>query len=60
MHPKRPERTSSLNVLAVVLFAGLVAAWGIVTTKTFHGAIVRGTLLTSPAAPPAPVPAPAS
>ncbi len=48
--------SDALDVLAVVLFAGLVAAWGIVATRTFHGAIVRGTLL----APPASVPAPAS
>ena len=37
-----------LAALAVVLFVGLVAAWGIVAVRTFHGAIIRGTLLAPP------------
>ncbi len=39
-----------LQVLAVVGFAGLVAAWLTVAIRTFHGSIIRGTLLVPPAA----------
>ncbi|WP_426518211.1 TDT family transporter [Diaminobutyricibacter sp. McL0618] len=39
-----------LQVLAVVAFAGLVAAWLTVAIRTFHGSIIRGTLLVPPAA----------
>lgn len=38
----------ALAALAVVLFAGLVAAWLVVTVRTFHGAVVAGTLLAPP------------
>lgn len=38
----------ALDALAVVLYIGLVAAWGIVAVRTFHGAIIRGTLLAPP------------
>ncbi|WP_091490533.1 TDT family transporter [Microbacterium pygmaeum] len=38
----------ALDALAVVLYVGLVAAWGIVAVRTFHGAIIRGTLLAPP------------
>lgn len=40
-----------LAVLAVIFYIGLVAAWGIVAVRTFHGSILRGTLF----APPRPV-----
>lgn len=42
---------TAVAVLAVLYFVGLVAAWGIVASRTFHGSVVRGTLL----APPRPV-----
>ncbi|MGW8430586.1 TDT family transporter [Curtobacterium citreum] len=35
-------------VLAVVYYAGLVAAWIIVAVRTFHGSVIRGTLLAPP------------
>jgi tellurite resistance protein TehA-like permease len=37
--------SSALAVLAWVAFAGLVVAWGVVAVRTFHGAVIRGTLL---------------
>lgn len=36
--------SSVLRVLAVVLYAGLVAAWVLVAVRTVHGSILRGTL----------------
>lgn len=39
---------AAIDVLAVLYFAGLVAAWGIVAVRTFHGSVVRGTLLLPP------------
>lgn len=39
-----------IGVLAVVYFAGLVAAWIIVAGRTFHGSVIRGTLLAAPKA----------
>ncbi|WJX99616.1 MULTISPECIES: TDT family transporter [unclassified Curtobacterium] len=35
-------------VLAVVYYAGLVAAWITVAVRTFHGSVIRGTLLAPP------------
>jgi C4-dicarboxylate transporter/malic acid transport protein len=35
-------------VLAVVYYVGLVAAWITVAVRTFHGSVIRGTLLASP------------
>ncbi|WP_228510754.1 TDT family transporter [Curtobacterium sp. VKM Ac-1393] len=35
-------------VLAVVYYAGLVAAWTVVAVRTFHGSVIRGTLLAPP------------
>ncbi|MDO9395976.1 MAG: TDT family transporter [Herbiconiux sp.] len=43
----------AIGVLAVIVYAALVAAWLTVGVRTFHGAIVRGTLLAPPVAPPA-------
>ncbi|WP_144762208.1 TDT family transporter [Curtobacterium sp. 9128] len=37
-----------VSVLAVVYDAGLVAAWGTVAVRTFHGSVIRGTLLAPP------------
>ncbi|GMA30485.1 TDT family transporter [Litorihabitans aurantiacus] len=34
--------------LAVVFFVGLIAAWATVAVRTFHGSVVRGTLLAPP------------
>lgn len=38
----------ALDVFAVILYLGLVAAWAVVALRTFHGAIVRGNLLAPP------------
>jgi len=35
-------------VLAVVYYVGLVAAWITVAVRTFHGSVIRGTLLAPP------------
>ena len=35
-------------VLAVIYYAGLVAAWITVALRTFHGSVIRGTLLAPP------------
>jgi C4-dicarboxylate transporter/malic acid transport protein len=35
----------AVQVLAVVYFTGLVGAWAVVAARTFHGSVVRGTLL---------------
>lgn len=35
-------------VLAVVYYVGLVSAWVIVAVRTFHGSVVRGSLLAPP------------
>lgn len=40
----------ALAVLAVVLFAGLVAAWLLVATRTVHGALITGRLVAPPPA----------
>ena len=37
-----------LAALAVVLYVGLVAAWIVVAARTFHGSVIRGTLLAPP------------
>ncbi|WP_370871595.1 hypothetical protein [Curtobacterium sp. A7_M15] len=37
-----------IAVLAVVYYTGLVAAWLIVAVRTFHGSVIRGTLLAPP------------
>ncbi|QKS12669.1 TDT family transporter [Curtobacterium sp. csp3] len=37
-----------IAVLAVVYYAGLVAAWITVAVRTFHGSVIRGTLLAPP------------
>lgn len=37
-----------VDVLAVVYYAGLVGAWIVVAARTFHGSVVRGTLLAAP------------
>ena len=42
----------TLQVLAVVFYIGLVGAWITVAARTFHGSVIRGTLL----APPRPLP----
>ncbi|REC97860.1 C4-dicarboxylate transporter/malic acid transport protein [Microbacterium sp. AG157] len=34
--------------LAVLYYVGLVAAWVIVASRTFHGSVIRGTLLAPP------------
>lgn len=39
-----------LQVLAVVLYTGLVAAWITVATRTFHDSVIRGTLFATPRA----------
>lgn len=36
--------------VAVVAYAGLVAAWGIVAGRTVHGVLITGALLRNPAA----------
>ncbi|MET0854994.1 MAG: TDT family transporter [Microterricola sp.] len=38
----------ALQVLAVLLFVGLVTAWLIVAARTAHGSIIRGTLFAAP------------
>jgi C4-dicarboxylate transporter/malic acid transport protein len=42
--------STALAVLAVVFYVGLVAAWIVVAARTFHGSVIRGTLLAPPAA----------
>jgi tellurite resistance protein TehA-like permease len=37
--------STALAVLAVVFYVGLVAAWIVVAARTFHGSVIRGTLL---------------
>ncbi|OQJ61479.1 TDT family transporter (plasmid) [Clavibacter michiganensis subsp. michiganensis] len=37
-----------IAVLAVIYYAGLVAAWITVALRTFHGSVIRGTLLAPP------------
>ena len=44
-----------LQALAVAAFACLVAAWLTVAIRTFHGSVIRGTLLAPPAAASAPI-----
>ncbi|NEN05720.1 TDT family transporter [Diaminobutyricibacter tongyongensis] len=39
-----------LQGMAVAAFAGLLAAWLIVAIRTFHGSVIRGTLLAPPSA----------
>ncbi|GAA4666539.1 TDT family transporter [Frondihabitans cladoniiphilus] len=38
----------ALQVLACVYYAGLLAAWITVAIRTFHGSVIRGTLLVAP------------
>ncbi|MFD1719969.1 TDT family transporter [Amnibacterium endophyticum] len=38
----------AVAALAVLYYVGLVAAWALVAIRTFHGAVVRGTLLAPP------------
>ncbi len=38
----------AFQVLASLYYAGLVAAWAIVATRTFHGSVIRGALLLPP------------
>lgn len=40
--------SATLQGLAVILYAGLVAAWVVVAIRTFHGSVIRGTLLAPP------------
>ena len=40
----------AVQVLAVIYYIGLVAAWLTVATRTFHGSVIRGTLLAPPKA----------
>ncbi len=40
----------AVQVLACVFYAGLVAAWITVAIRTFHGSVIRGTLLAPPQA----------
>ncbi|WP_345482142.1 TDT family transporter [Amnibacterium soli] len=40
----------AVQVLAVTYYVGLVAAWLTVATRTFHGSVIRGTLLAPPKA----------
>jgi tellurite resistance protein TehA-like permease len=37
-----------LRILAIVAYAGLVSAWITVAIRTFHGSVIRGTLLMPP------------
>ncbi|TPW71604.1 TDT family transporter [Schumannella sp. 10F1B-5-1] len=37
-----------LQILAVVYYVGLVAAWAVVAVRTFHGSVIRGALLAPP------------
>ncbi|NRD26507.1 TDT family transporter [Frigoribacterium sp. VKM Ac-2836] len=39
----------AVGYLAVLYFAGLVTAWIVVATRTFHASVIRGTLLVPPA-----------
>lgn len=41
---------AALQVLACIYYAGLVAAWVTVAIRTFHGSVIRGTLLAPPPA----------
>ncbi|WP_353650024.1 TDT family transporter [Nakamurella sp. A5-74] len=43
-----------LRVLAAGYYAFLVAAWTLVAVRTFHGSVIRGTLLIPPGATPRP------
>ena len=38
----------AVQVLAVMYYAGLVCAWLLVAARTFHGSVIRGTLLAPP------------
>jgi C4-dicarboxylate transporter/malic acid transport protein len=38
----------AVQVLAVIYYVGLVGAWLLVATRTFHGSVIRGTLLAPP------------
>lgn len=40
----------ALQGLAVILYVRLVTAWIIVTARTFHGSVIRGTLFVAPKA----------
>ena len=40
----------ALQVLAVLYYIGLVGAWIIAASRTFHGSVIRGTLLAPPKA----------
>ena len=40
----------ALQVLAVILYVGLVTAWIVVAVRTFHGSVIRGTLFVAPKA----------
>jgi C4-dicarboxylate transporter/malic acid transport protein len=40
--------STALAVLAVVFYVGLVVAWIVVAARTFHGSVIRGTLLAPP------------
>ncbi len=40
----------ALQVLACIYYAGLLAAWITVAIRTFHGSVIRGTLLAPPQA----------
>ena len=41
--------SAALRVLAVVYYTALLGAWILVVVRTFHGSVVRGTLLAPPA-----------
>ncbi|MHB1171094.1 MAG: TDT family transporter [Lacisediminihabitans sp.] len=41
----------ALQVFAVILYVGLVAAWITVAARTFHGSVIRGSLFASSVAP---------
>ena len=38
----------AVQALAVIGYVGLVAAWALVASRTFHGSVIRGTLLVPP------------
>ncbi len=40
----------AVQVLAVIYYIGLVAAWIIAASRTFHGSVIKGTLLAPPQA----------
>ena len=42
---------TAVSGLAVVYYAGLVAAWITVAIRTFHGSVIRGSLLSPPPQP---------